>query len=517
MTNKSYSPVYKALFALTLVFALACNKDFPVTDPGDFERASIDETGGTWARFVATDADALDVPTPAATNSSSYQAELAELRNTIQNRTAEQEAIVRYWSAGAAYRWNEIARELAAKYNLPPAANLDGTYPVPDAANPFNYPKFPFANPPYAARMFGYLGVAQYDALVTAWKVKYQHKRPAPYTVDASINCLVSKSILPAYPSEDAVVAGASLVVLKAMFPCEVDFLHAKAEEHRQARLWAGANVRSDVEAGASLGERVGNLALARSRADGMRTANNQAAFPEIVAAARSKRLGATWESLESPARPPMLPMFGNLKTWNFDPEQVIALRPAAPPAVGSEDYNKAMTELLGFAKNLSRDQHRIANYWADGPGSYTPPGHWNRIAGDLFRQYRWSELRAARGFALVGTALMDAGITCWDVKYFYCYPRPFQIDNTIRTVVGVPNFPAYTSGHSTFSAAAAAVLGYLLPSEKGAMEALAKEASESRIYGCIHYRFDCEVGLEAGRKVGEYAIAKGRADRSPQ
>jgi hypothetical protein len=48
-------------------------------------------------------------------------------------------------------------------------------------------------------------------------------------------------------------------------------------------------------------------------------------------------------------------------------------------------------------------------------------------------------------------------------------------------------------------------------------MDILAKEASESRIYGCIHYRFDCEVGLEAGRKVGEYAVAKGRADRSPQ
>ena len=41
----------------------------------------------------------------------------------------------------------------------------------------------------------------------------------------------------------------------------------------------------------------------------------------------------------------------------------------------------------------------------------------------------------------------------------------------------------------------------------------MAREASESRIYGAIHYRSDCVKGLEAGNKVGEYAIARARTD----
>jgi hypothetical protein len=59
---------------------------------------------------------------------------------------------------------NEILRTLVAKHNLPPYQNEDGTYPFPTAANPFAYPVFPFANPPYAARAYKYVATAQYDA-----------------------------------------------------------------------------------------------------------------------------------------------------------------------------------------------------------------------------------------------------------------------------------------------------------------------------------------------------------------
>ena len=55
--------------------------------------------------------------------------------------------------------------------------------------------------------------------------------------------------------------------------------------------------------------------------------------------------------------------------------------------------------------------------------------------------------------------AMFDAAICCWDVKMFYYNPRPSQVDPSIKTLTGVPNFPAYTSGHSTFSGAAASVL----------------------------------------------------------
>jgi hypothetical protein len=90
-------------------------------------------------------------------------------------------------------------------------------------------------------------------------------------------------------------------------------------------------------------------------------------------------------------------------------------------------------------------------------------------------------------------------------------------MDTRIKTVVGLPNFPSYTSGHSTFSGAAATVLTYLFPEKSTQLNDLAKQASESRIYGGIHFRFDCEEGLNAGIKVGKFAIERGRLDGSPQ
>ena len=80
-------------------------------------------------------------------------------------------------------------------------------------------------------------------------------------------------------------------------------------------------------------------------------------------------------------------------------------------------------------------------------------------------RDARFSEVRAARVFALLNMAMHDAAVGCWDAKYAYFNPRPSQLDPGIKTKIGLPNFPSYTSGHSTFSAAATVVLSYLFPS----------------------------------------------------
>jgi hypothetical protein len=108
---------------------------------------------------------------------------------------------------------------------------------------------------------------------------------------------------------------------------------------------------------------------------------------------------------------------------------------------------------------------------------------------------------------------MMDAAVACWDAKYFYFNPRPSQIDPRIKTTTGLPNFPSYTSGHSTFSGAAATILGHIIPSKATDYTNMAREASLSRMYAAIHYRSDCEKGLEAGNKIGEYAKARARTD----
>jgi hypothetical protein len=155
----------------------------------------------------------------------------------------------------------------------------------------------------------------------------------------------------------------------------------------------------------------------------------------------------------------------------------------------------------------------RIAHFWADGISTPTPPGHWNYIAANDFVQQNFSEARWARNMALLNMSLMDAAIVCWDAKYLYFNPRPSQMDSRIKTVTGLPNFPAYISGHSTFSGAAATVLGYIIPGRAQDYNNMANEASVSRLYGAIHYRSDCEKGLEAGKKVGNYAVNRGHID----
>ncbi|MCF2504636.1 phosphatase PAP2 family protein [Dyadobacter sp. CY107] len=511
-----YTSKSNLLIACGLLLTLgisSCNKTTDEPTASVNNPSSMDADAGNWKPYVLASSSEIVVAEPKAASSEDYKAEIAKLKETTSKITPQQREIVNYWGAGAAFRWNEIGRELAARYNTPPASNKDGKYPLPDPANPLADPKFPFANPPYTARALAYLSVAQYDALVSAWNYKFKFNRKAPSKTDASVQAILPVTDLPSYPSEDAVVAEASVAILKAMFPGEVPFLEQKLAEHKNSRLWAGMNVESDITAGADLGKAVGAKVMARAKTDGMGTANNQAATAEMIANAKTIGTTEPWVSQESPARPPMLPTYGLVTPWNFDKATVKTLRPGPPPAIGSAEYQENIDELLTIAKKQTRDQARIASFWSDGVGSYTPPGHWHRRAADLCHKNAFSEVRTARTLALLGTTLQDAGICCWDVKYFYYYPRPNQMNRKIKTSVGLPNFPSYTSGHSTFSGAAAELLAYIFPEEKEKIDNMAEEASVSRIYGLIHYRFDCEAGLQSGHKIGEYAVARAKSD----
>jgi membrane-associated phospholipid phosphatase len=173
----------------------------------------------------------------------------------------------------------------------------------------------------------------------------------------------------------------------------------------------------------------------------------------------------------------------------------------------------KEVDEVKWYADNLTRERLAIVHKWADGAGTYTPPGHWNDIAAEYIRDANYSEVRAARAFALLNIALHDAAVCCWDTKFYYFNPRPSQMNTSIKTGTGVPNFPAFTSGHSTFSGAAATVLSYLFPSNTDYFQGEANEASASRLYAGIHYRADTEVGLQQGKSVGGFTVAFAQAD----
>src|SRR5665213_2910157 len=132
------------LIAAAVVF-LSCNKtiigrtdNIPALTP-----SNIDLNAGTWKTVLLGRPDTFPVNAPTPINSSAYVAEINEIKGLQQNITNDQKNIINYWSAGSVLRWNEIMRELVAKYNVAPFQNSDGSYPIPNANNPFATRSFP--------------------------------------------------------------------------------------------------------------------------------------------------------------------------------------------------------------------------------------------------------------------------------------------------------------------------------------------------------------------------------------
>ncbi|MDW3181514.1 DUF6851 domain-containing protein [Roseobacter sp.] len=153
----------------------------------------------------------------------------------------------------------------------------------------------------------------------------------------------------------------------------------------------------------------------------------------------------------------------------------------------GDAAYREQFGALVDISANLTTEQKVIAEYWADGPQTSTPPGHWNEIAQDVSVREGYGLDEDVKLFFALNNALFDAGIAIWDAKYTYDYVRPqtairhLYDGETISSWAGpnqgtqdiaggewipyqnvtfvTPAFPEYTSGHSGFSYAAATII----------------------------------------------------------
>ena len=157
--------------------------------------------------------------------------------------------------------------------------------------------------------------------------------------------------------------------------------------------------------------------------------------------------------------------------------------RPRPPAGPGSGEFLRQVEEVRAFNANLTDRRKAIAEYWADGPATETPPGHWALLASRVARRDRHTLDEDVVLFFALGNAMLDASIAVWDAKVFYDTVRPVSAVRHVyagRTIEGwggpfagtrlipgeqfrpylpTPPFAEYTSGHSAFSAAAATVL----------------------------------------------------------
>lgn len=183
--------------------------------------------------------------------------------------------------------------------------------------------------------------------------------------------------------------------------------------------------------------------------------------------------------------------------------------RPDAPPLLGDfstytdgtgkvttndQAYRDQIEEVIAFSAALNNEQKVIAEYWADGPRTESPPGHWNQIAQDIALREGHGIDEDAKMFFAMNAAVFDAGIATWEAKYVYDYVRPQSairdpyygeeidawggVNEGTQTIFGqewqpyqnvtfvTPPFPEYVSVHSTFSMAAAKTLASFVGSD---------------------------------------------------
>jgi PAP2 superfamily len=349
----------------------------------------------------------------------------------------------------ASARWNQVARDLVSKY---------GT------------------DPPMASRVYALLSVAQDRAVALTLRTTGRHL------------------------GYHAAAISASTAILAYAYPQEASVLDSLARSDRANPLWA-LDTRASATSGDSLGHAVAQQLMAERNTDGW-----DAVWTGSIPTGPGK-----WFSSANPPQPPLRPLWGTVRPWVMSRGD--QFRPEPPPTFGSPEFESALTEVRRFSDTRTERQLEIAEYWADGVGTYTPPGHWNQIAADLATGYNLSERDAAHVLAVVNMAMMDAGIAVWDSKYAYWCLRPSQADPAITLPIALPNFPSYVSGHAGFSGAASEVLGYFFPREQRRLRDQAEEAAMSRVYGGIHFRFDSEVGLRMGRAVAALAIEIERAN----
>jgi hypothetical protein len=266
-------------------------------------------------------------------------------------------------------------------------------------------------------------------------------------------------------------------------------------------------------------------------------------------------------------------PNWGGVETFGIG--DVSAFRAAAPPALNSNDYKNDYNDVKqkGVKSGGARtpEETVIGLYWGyDGAQKLgTPPRLYNQIARVIAASQSNTTAKNARLFALINMAMADAGIQCWESKYFHNIWRPVigiregdsgygpqgsgdgnsgtkgdpfwepygaPATNPIKpgTTNFTPNFPAYPSGHATFGAALFETIklfyngdddiAFTFVSDElngksvdtdGSVRTLhkrrfsklsdaMKENARSRVYLGVHWQFDADAGVKAGKEIAK-------------
>lgn len=202
-------------------------------------------------------------------------------------------------------------------------------------------------------------------------------------------------------------------------------------------------------------------------------------------------------------AQGPIEPRVGTWKTWILRSGNEVRL--PAPTGAAAEEA-AWLKSFMASADASVRDQ---VTFWDTG----APPMRWIEMVNARLMDGRLTLPAAWHAYTLLCVAMHDATVAAWDSKYTHRRPRPSVTDSSIVPTLPVPNSPSYPAEHAVVAAAAALVLGNLIPAEAAMFNDLAEEAAKSRLYAGLHYPSDVTSGLELGRAVGRKVVEYGATD----
>ena len=368
--------------------------------------------------------------------------------------------------------------------------------------------------PPRASRHLALMHVAVFEA------VNGVAPRATPYAIELEP---------PAGAEAGAAAVGAAHAVMSALYPAEIDVWDELKMAH-----YAQMGGREGVWSGLAYGAEVGEALLALRATDG-----SEGPHSYVVIDAPG-----LWRPTPPLYTPPVLPQWGDQTPWTMPLASMY--RVTAPPALSSAAWAEAytLTQQVGGVDSALRtaDETEVAHFWADGGGTFTPPGHWFDVAADISRDEGYTLAEVARLHALMGLAVADAGILVWESKYATNHVRPVTairedaaLDGNPGTtaepgwtpLLSTPPFPEWVSGHAGFSGAGSRVLARFVGSdtyaftvrahpssdvpgvERGytSFSEAATEACLSRIYGGIHWIYAGTDGVEMGEALADDVV----------
>ena len=336
---------------------------------------------------------------------------------------------------------------------------------------------------PQKGRAIALLNLAIYDAVAVASSAQVQVDRPGPDIDSAFVGVDAD-----GFPSIHAAAATSASQVLSYLLPENAALFERMAVDAHRARLDAGLNFPSDIEAGAIIGQQVA---------------------AQVIEFAKNDNSDLPFEG-ERPEGPGYLkgdkfvyPTAGETKTVSV--KSVEPHLPGPPPAYDSPELAAEIEQLKAMDRPLPGKMMAWIQH------STTTAYRWwyDQIAMAIFeRGMQHDALATAHIYASVSAINHDALIACFKSKYEHWQIRPGQLDASVPMTFPSPPHPSYPSAHSCSSTSYGIVSSHFFPEKKDVFMSAAEAGGLSRLYAGIHYPSDDAAGDSIGESVAEEGLA---------